>query len=84
MSGVFKLDQMRAGLDEFFGLLEAVRFEINECIEAGDQVAMSSTNYHRGRDGIELRHKRQICARIRPHPPISPGIRSQTEAWIVR
>lgn len=52
--GVFKLDQMRAFLDEFFGLWEAVRFEIDECIEAGEQVAVSSTNYHRGRDGIEV------------------------------
>ena len=52
--GVFKLDQIRAFYDEFFGLWEAVRFEIDECIESGEQVAMSLTNTHRGRDGIEL------------------------------
>jgi ketosteroid isomerase-like protein len=55
VGGVFKLDQARAFLDEFFGLWEAVRFEVDEFIEAGDQVATSFTNYHRGRDGIELK-----------------------------
>ena len=54
LRGVFKLDQMRVFLDEFFGLWEAVRFEVDELVEAGEQVAMSSTNYHRGRDGIEI------------------------------
>ena len=52
--GVFKLDQMRAFLDEFFGLWETVRFEVDELVEAGDQIAASFTNYHRGRDGIEV------------------------------
>ena len=52
--GVFKRDQIRAFYDEFFGLWESVRFEIDKCIEAGDQVAVSSINTHRGRDGIEL------------------------------
>ena len=41
--GTFKLDQARAFMDEFFGLWEAVRVEVDECIEAGDQVAMSLT-----------------------------------------
>jgi ketosteroid isomerase-like protein len=54
VGGVVKLDQMRAAWDEFFGLWEAVRFEVDEFIEAGEQVAMSATNYHRGRDGIEV------------------------------
>jgi ketosteroid isomerase-like protein len=46
MRGVFKLDQMRAGLDEFFGLWESVRFEIDKFIEADEQIAMAGTNYH--------------------------------------
>src|SRR3954454_25292713 len=54
MSGVFKLEQMRAGLDEVFGLWESVRFEIDKFIEADEQIAMAGTSYHRGRDGIEL------------------------------
>ena len=54
VSGVFTRDQIRAFYDEFFGLWESVRFEIDECVEAGDQVAVSFTNHHRGRDGIEL------------------------------
>ena len=52
--GVFKLDQMRPFMDEFFGLWETIRFEIDEFVEAGELVAISSLNYHRGRDGIEM------------------------------
>ena len=52
--GVIKLDQMRPAMDEFLGLWEAVRIEVDELIAAGAQVALSSTNYHRGRDGIEV------------------------------
>ncbi len=54
MRGVFRLDQARAFLDEFFGLWEAVRFEVDKLVEVGEQVAVSSINYHRGRDGIEV------------------------------
>jgi ketosteroid isomerase-like protein len=63
--GVFKLDQIRAFLDEFFGLWETVRFEVDECIEAGEQVAMSFTNYHRGRDGIEVKVRPSSVCTIR-------------------
>jgi len=54
LSGVFKPDQVRAFWDEIFGMWEAVRFEVDEIVEAGEQVAASSTDYYRGRDGIEL------------------------------
>ena len=54
VGGVFTRDQIRATYNEFFGLWESVRFEIDEYIEAGDQVAASFNNHHRGRDGIEL------------------------------
>jgi ketosteroid isomerase-like protein len=54
VSGVFKLDQMRAFWDEIFGMWEAVRFEVDEIVEVGEQVATLSSDYYRGRDGIEL------------------------------
>ncbi len=53
--GVFKRDQVRAFLDEFFGQWESVRFEIDELIDAGDQVVARFDNTHRGRDGIEVK-----------------------------
>ena len=52
--GVYKLDQARAFLDEFFGLWEAVRAEVDQFTEAGGQVATAFTSYFRGRDGIEV------------------------------
>jgi ketosteroid isomerase-like protein len=52
--GVLKLDQIRAALDEFFGLWEAVRIEIDKFIDAGEQIATAFTSHHRGRDGIEV------------------------------
>jgi ketosteroid isomerase-like protein len=54
VQGVFKLDQTRGLLEEFFGMWEAVRWEIDELREVGDHVAASTTNYLRGRDGIEI------------------------------
>ena len=65
VGGVFRRDQIRAFYDEFFGLWESVRFEIDECIEAGEQVAVSFTNYHRGRDGIELKVRPSTVLTIR-------------------
>ena len=53
VSGVFKLDQVRALLDEFFGVWEAVRFEVDEIVEAGDLVVALWTGHVKGRDGIE-------------------------------
>jgi ketosteroid isomerase-like protein len=52
--GVFKRDQIRAFWDEIFGMWEAVRFEVDEIVDAGEQVATLSTDHYRGRDGIEL------------------------------
>ena len=54
VSGVFKLDQVRALLDEFFGMWEAVRFEVDEIVEAGDLVVALWTGHLKGRDGIEV------------------------------
>jgi ketosteroid isomerase-like protein len=55
VQGVFKLDQARGILEEFFGMWEAVRWEVDELREVGDHVAASITSYLRGRDGIEIR-----------------------------
>jgi ketosteroid isomerase-like protein len=54
VQGVFKLDQTRGLFEEFFGMWEAVRLEIDELREVGDYVAASFTSYLRGRDGIEI------------------------------
>jgi hypothetical protein len=47
MHGVFRLDQARAFLDEFFGPWEAVRVEVDKLVEAGEQVAVLSINVER-------------------------------------
>ena len=65
LRGVFKREQIRAFMDEFFGVWEAVRFEVAQCVEAGEQVATSLTNYHRGRDGIELKVRPSVVCRFR-------------------
>ena len=52
--GIYKLDQARAFMDEFFGVWETVRFEVDQFVETGDRVATSFVNRHRGRDGIEV------------------------------
>ena len=52
--GVFKLDQMRRFLDEFAEPWEEVRAEVDEFIEVGEHVVTPLTNYHRGRQGIEV------------------------------
>jgi ketosteroid isomerase-like protein len=54
VQGVFTLGQARGFLEEFFGMWEAVRWEIDELREVGDHVAASFTSYTRGRDGIEI------------------------------
>ena len=63
--GVFRLDQMRAFWDEIFGMWEAVRFGVDEIVEAGEQVATMSTDYYRGRDGIELKVRPSMVWTIR-------------------
>jgi ketosteroid isomerase-like protein len=65
LRGVFTLDQVRAAMDDFFGLWEAVRAEEDKVVEAGEQVAVSFTNYHRGRDGIELKVRPSVVWTIR-------------------
>ena len=53
--GVFKLDQMRSFLAEFTEPWESISLEADEFIEVGEQVVTPFTNYHRGREGIELK-----------------------------
>jgi len=38
----------------FVTFTTAIRFEPGEIVEAGEQVATWSTDYYRGRDGIEV------------------------------
>ena len=51
---VYSLDQMRRYFDEFVQAWESLRLEVDEFIEAGEQVVTPLTSHHRGRDGIEL------------------------------
>ena len=39
---------------EFVGMWESLRLEVEELIEAGEQVVMPNTLHARGRDGIEV------------------------------
>ena len=52
--GVFGRDEVPGLLREFDEPWESVRREADEFIEAGEQVVMPFTGYHRGRDGIEV------------------------------
>jgi ketosteroid isomerase-like protein len=65
LRGVIKLDQVRAAMDDFFGLWESVRVEVDKFVEAGEQVAVSFNNCHRGRDGIELKVRPSAVFTIR-------------------
>ena len=57
LRGVHGLAQMTRVLDDFLGLWEAVRYEPEELIEAGEHVVMPFTSHFRGRDGIEMHTK---------------------------
>ena len=52
--GVYSLDQLRGFFDEFFQSWESLRIEVDEFIEAGEQVVTPNTLYVQGRDGIEV------------------------------
>jgi ketosteroid isomerase-like protein len=54
LQGVYGRDQIRKVVEEFLGPWEAVLYEADELIEAGEQVVMPFTTYFRGRDGIEV------------------------------
>ncbi len=52
--GVFGRDEVPGVFREFDEPWESVRREIDDFIEAGEQVVTPLTSYHRGRDGLEL------------------------------
>jgi ketosteroid isomerase-like protein len=52
--GVFTAEQFRAVAEEFASGWEAVRYQADEFIEAGEHVVTPFTNRMLGRDGIEL------------------------------
>jgi len=53
--GTYGLDQMRQAIEEFHEPWESVRYEVDELIDAGEDVVASVTGYFRGRDGMEVR-----------------------------
>ncbi len=60
--GVYNLARTRQFLDEFVGVWEAVRYEADEFIEAGEHLVIPFTTSVRGRDGIEAQaHPTFVC-----------------------
>ena len=49
------LDQARQSFEEFLEPWESFRIELDELIDAGEEVVASGVGYFRGRDGIEVR-----------------------------
>jgi ketosteroid isomerase-like protein len=64
LRGVFKLDQMRAFWDEIFGMWEAIRFGVDEIVEAGEQVATLSTTTTVAEMGSSSRCALPSCGRF--------------------
>ncbi len=64
--GTYKgLDQIRQAFEDFFGPWESFRIELDELIDAGEDVVASVTGYYRGRDGIEVRTRTAFVWTIR-------------------
>jgi len=65
LHGVFGLDEVRGLWDEFVGGWEATRMEVDELVEAGEQVVILLTARTRGRDGIDLTARPAYVATLR-------------------
>jgi ketosteroid isomerase-like protein len=52
--GVYTLDEFTRLTQSFIDTWESVRWEVDQLIDAGDQVVLAFTNRLTGRDGIEL------------------------------
>ena len=63
--GVYSLDQIRGFFHEFVESWESVRIEVDEFIEAGEQVVTPNTIYVQGRDGIEVQARGAFVWTIR-------------------
>ena len=61
----YGLDQIRQALEEFYEPWESVRYELDELIDAGEDVVASVTGYFRGRDGMEVRTRTAFVWTIR-------------------
>ena len=51
--GVYRLAEVRQFWSDWVGTFDSVRQEVEEFIEAGDHVVVSSVMHVRGRDGVE-------------------------------
>lgn len=52
--GVYTLEGMNEISTEFESMWESSRYEVDEYIEAGDQIVAPFTSYYTGRDGVEV------------------------------
>ena len=53
--GMYKLDRLRAFLEDLRGTFESFHIEADEFIEAGEHVVVPTTSHARGRGAIELK-----------------------------
>ena len=53
-AGLHSLDEARRIVGEFLETWDSTRFEAFEMWDSGDDAMNRFTNYHRGRDGIEV------------------------------
>ena len=51
--GVYRLAEVRQFWSDWVGVFDSVRQDVEEFIEAGDDVVVSSVMHVRGRDGVE-------------------------------
>jgi ketosteroid isomerase-like protein len=54
LNGLFRFDQMRQFWDELLEPWESSWIELEELIDAGEQVVVTQTGHSRGRGGIEV------------------------------
>jgi len=63
--GTYGRDQFRQAFEDFFEPWESVQIELDELIDAGENVMASVTGHFRGRDGMEVRARVAYVLTIR-------------------
>jgi ketosteroid isomerase-like protein len=63
--GVYGFDRARPFLEGFFTSWESFRIVPEDVIDAGEQVVVSETVHHRGRDGIEVTARASVVLTVR-------------------